>query len=1040
MLSWRGVLACHAILLDVCLLYGRVAHVPFWIRTHWAAEALWFVLSFMCIQLGMHEICAVCAPWLGIALPGVPETTREHDLYLCALFSGLTVVHLTSIFFVPSAQRRRLASLGAAIAAVTAHTHLTLGNGTAVRLLGTYGRPFEPIRHVLWAHTSPGLALIVSGPSMLPMCETNQRINQYIVAIMVAGFLATAQVPSLVSHHAVGLWGWRATFLAISTASMVRALAGIHKSILRQNATKLARHGLFALVVTSWSVFPTVWLLAMNDLLGDKLESQLLGFGDFLAKQLAAVVLCQGAAFTADAIFYDKQRSVLNYERERAGMLQTFARTMGHDLRTPLQALVFSLHMCEASVRSLSSPSGRGSSELAPNGLQGRDSQMAMESIRQASSCVELLSLIVSNLWELDSLEQSLSRPGGSGRQKVLLPSEHVEQMDLKTRFASMVELLKSSPQAKPHVLLQLVVDDRIPLVMCDASRLTRALLNLMVNSLKFTSSGAVTLSVTLLDDEQQGSASASPGHVTLRFEVSDTGRGMTDEEIACVTEAYVCSQEDGGMGLGLAIVTQAVASLGGQLTITSPGPAHGSTCRFTLRLERAPLDICDTQSMRPDEAPMRVLLADDVDVILSGARQILTDLGHEVTYTASDGEALLKILMQHADEIDIAFVDIRMPKLFGDAAIAQYRSWEREARSHLPPMRIYGASGDATSATVRQLMTCGFDGILAKPVYPKTYENLCRRSEPITTSVFTCPTPAESEIDESSFKSHRSAASTSVGSSPLIDGSAASATPANSPAAANSPAVSSSGTNLASLPPHATVWGWDKRASRTAVKRSAQKVGEESSAASRKARVMERLPDEILDARQMIVANGFPVEVAVKLLQNFQRYLEKMVDQMRTYESDGAWTDAVGATKKSIGALAHQVKGAALQVCAQRLVTACRTLQKAAEGGKSDQALVALETWFAVGEELLHLLSASSYETLFHEAIKVPQPAVPVEETVSTLAGAAQQEASKPEAASLEDVRAIVREAQLALAASHNVQLQKLESIAAALGSNPGD
>ena len=52
----------------------------------------------------------------------------------------------------------------------------------------------------------------------------------------------------------------------------------------------------------SWSLFPTVWLLAVSGLIDDKLESQLLGFGDFLAKQLAAVVLCQGAAQTADAV------------------------------------------------------------------------------------------------------------------------------------------------------------------------------------------------------------------------------------------------------------------------------------------------------------------------------------------------------------------------------------------------------------------------------------------------------------------------------------------------------------------------------------------------------------------------------------------------------------------------------------------------------------------------------------------------------------------------------------------------------------------
>ena len=345
---------------------------------------------------------------------------------------------------------------------------------------------------------------------------------------------------------------------------------------------------------------------------------------------------------------------------------------MGHDLPA-LQALIFSLHMSEASIRQL----------VARKKLPYQDGQMALDRIRRSSSCAELLSLIVSNLWELDSLEQ----PTSSSSTKVLLPNEQIDRMDLRSRFAAMVDLLKTSPQAKSHVLLQLVVDERLPIVMCDASRLTRALLNLMVNSLKFTSEGAVTLSITMLEK--------SESHVTVRFEVSDTGRGMTETQISCVTRAYVRSpaDEEGGMGLGLAIVVQAVASLGSNLVITSPGLGYGSTCAFTLQMKTALDEEPSDKRVAEDEPPMRVLLADDVDLILDGARSIITDMGHKVVYTASDGEALLKTLVDHADEIDIAFVDIRMPKLFGDAAVAQYRSWEREHRTHAPP---YGSMGRA--------------------------------------------------------------------------------------------------------------------------------------------------------------------------------------------------------------------------------------------------------------------------------------------------------------------------------------------------------
>ena len=991
-LSWRGMLAAFILFGDMLMLFGRVSLIPFWFRTHWAAESIWIFLSFELIVHGLDELCAVGEPWLGE--PHTVEIDTLHDQWLVALFAGLAFVHIVSVIFAPSAQRRRLAALGAVIATITCHAHYLLDRRAALRLTGTYGRAFEPLRNLLWAHTSPGLALIVSGPSMLPMCETNQVMNRNIVAIMGAGFLATAAVPSSLTYHlgSVGLWGWRGIWLALSLGTMARSIYLVYHSILRQNATVYVRYGLCALVVASWSVFPLVWLLVHSHLISDRLESQLLGLGDFFAKQLAAVILTQGASISADAVFQDKQRSLLNYERGRVGMLQTFARSMGHDLRTPLQALIFSLHMSEASIRQL----------VARKKLPYQDGQMALDRIRRSSSCAELLSLIVSNLWELDSLEQ----PTSSSSTKVLLPNEQIDRMDLRSRFAAMVDLLKTSPQAKSHVLLQLVVDERLPIVMCDASRLTRALLNLMVNSLKFTSEGAVTLSITMLEK--------SESHVTVRFEVSDTGRGMTETQISCVTRAYVRSpaDEEGGMGLGLAIVVQAVASLGSNLVITSPGLGYGSTCAFTLQMKTALDEEPSDKRVAEDEPPMRVLLADDVDLILDGARSVITDMGHKVVYTASDGEALLKTLVDHADEIDIAFVDIRMPKLFGDAAVAQYRSWEREHRTHAPPLRIYGASGDATASTLRQTMACGFDCILAKPVYPKTYEHLCRRNPlpnipgavsfanttPTSGTSRGNTTPTEFSFDEDSFKSRLSS------DSPFMEGGR----PRESPIG-TSPASSSIDPEKG----QPGAWGWDTRAVGRGGKQREDKV------AVRMSKAQKHLPDEIIDSRGMVIDLGFPVPVAIELVQQFQSYLGKIVEEMRQCESDNEWKMTKGSTTKTVSGIAHQVKGAALQVGAKRLIAASAKLEKAAIEGKSDRACAALGTWYATTNEVAQVLKTSSFEKLFEGPIL----AKPIEITTDEVRSAR------------EEVRAIVQEAQKALSASYDDQLLKLESIVAALG-----
>jgi len=104
---------------------------------------------------------------------------------------------------------------------------------------------------------------------------------------------------------------------------------------------------------------------------------------------------------------------------------------------------------------------------------------------------------------------------------------------------------------------------------------------------------------------------------------------------------------------------------------------------------------------------------------------QIVTSLGHRVVHTATDGEAALRILTTRTDEIDVVFMDIRLPKVFGDAAVAQFRAWEREHRRGKPPLRIYATSGDASQSMLQALERTGFDGTLAKPVYPASYRQV---------------------------------------------------------------------------------------------------------------------------------------------------------------------------------------------------------------------------------------------------------------------------------------------------------------------------
>ena len=124
-----------------------------------------------------------------------------------------------------------------------------------------------------------------------------------------------------------------------------------------------------------------------------------------------------------DTTYREQQHAAVQNAKTQAGMLQTFARSMGHDLRTPLQALVFSLPMSEAAALAIKDAAIKGAA------IKEKASEL-LEQIQQAGACTEMLSLIVSNLWELDAVEE-----GAMG--DVLLPMQHREELDLSARLST---------------------------------------------------------------------------------------------------------------------------------------------------------------------------------------------------------------------------------------------------------------------------------------------------------------------------------------------------------------------------------------------------------------------------------------------------------------------------------------------------------------------------------------------------------------------------------------------------------------------------
>src|SRR6185436_1340882 len=131
-------------------------------------------------------------------------------------------------------------------------------------------------------------------------------------------------------------------------------------------------------------------------------------------------------------------------------------------------------------------------------------------------------------------------------------------------------------------------VDAAVPAALRgDPGRLRQVLVNLVGNAVKFTANGEVVVRVQL--------ASAAGRTAVLRFEVADTGIGITPEQRERLFQAF--SQGDqsmarryGGTGLGLTISKQLVGLMGGDLEVQSE-PGSGSIFWFTTRLARDPAE-----------------------------------------------------------------------------------------------------------------------------------------------------------------------------------------------------------------------------------------------------------------------------------------------------------------------------------------------------------------------------------------------------------------------------------------------------------------
>lgn len=337
----------------------------------------------------------------------------------------------------------------------------------------------------------------------------------------------------------------------------------------------------------------------------------------------------------------------------------TFLANMSHELRTPLNAIIGYSEMLREEAEET------GSDDLVPD----------LEKIRTAGK--HLLELI-NNILDLSKIE--------AGRMDLFY--ERFAVRHLVDEVASTITPLVE----RNHNRLIVDIAPEVDIINADMTKLRQVLLNLLSNASKFTEGGTITLRVRGQEggiwrqedggEVQKQDVSHLPPASYLLFEVSDTGIGMSEEQLAGLFKEF--SQADasttrkyGGTGLGLAISRRFCQMMNGDVIVSSV-PGIGSTFRvmLPLGLPIEPGHGLETDGAAPLDTGMlqaaAVLVIDDDPEARELIRRSLSREGIKVVLASSGVEGLA---LARAARPAVITLDVMMPEMDGWSVLAEIKA-----------------------------------------------------------------------------------------------------------------------------------------------------------------------------------------------------------------------------------------------------------------------------------------------------------------------------------------------------------------------------
>ncbi len=371
----------------------------------------------------------------------------------------------------------------------------------------------------------------------------------------------------------------------------------------------------------------------------------------------------------------EQRRSRLAKERQ-IGIKTNFIAQLGHELRTPTNALLGSLELAKAAV------------------CEGRDTGHFVDLAEGAARQIEGL---LEDVVDLSQAEIDNFEP-------------YVTKFDLDALIRRLAQQGRLDCEGR-HLNFFLVCDTPLPnAVLGDEKRVGKVIGSLLSNAMLYTDSGHVELSVAC-------TPTADTGKILLQVDVSDTGSSVGEETLVMLFEPFYRGGSapraaPDGLGLGLAVSRVIAECLGGTLDIISNEPgavAFRFEVGLDLELEQPGAESsADTSARAQNSGPARLLIVEDSATNRAVIEAMLKDLSCEV-WSAVDGEQAIDLATTH--QFDVVLMDIGLPGIDGYECVRQLREMPTQAG-----VRVIAVTAQALKGDRERMLAAGFDEYLPKP------------------------------------------------------------------------------------------------------------------------------------------------------------------------------------------------------------------------------------------------------------------------------------------------------------------------------------